>query len=298
MNIDKHIEELLVSEKCLDEGQMKILCERVKNILIDEPNVLRLKSPIILCGTLYGRIQCLRDILKVGGDPKSTTYLFMGNYVDKGSNSVETIQLLLLYKLKYPDSFFLLRGSHESRPLSSYYGFTNEIYRKYGNYIIWRFCMDVFDYLPISAVIDSQYFCVHAGLSPLIKSIDNINSIKRNVEIPHQGSLCDLLWSDPSEIEGWAPSPAGAGWLFGNLVVEDFNYINNIKMICRARQIMFEGNELMFDNKLVTLFSAPNPRYGGKGKIMKIKGNNEEYIVVTQTIKELPDYSNIYPYFL
>jgi diadenosine tetraphosphatase ApaH/serine/threonine PP2A family protein phosphatase len=301
MEIDKHIAELLVSEKCLEESQVKTLCERVKNILIEEPNVLRLQSPIVVCGDIHGQMHDLRELLRVGNDPQNTTYLFMGDYVDRGYYSVETLELLLLYKLKYPNSFYLLRGNHESRQITSVYGFMDEIYRKYGNNTIWRYCVDVFDYMPIAAVIDNQYFCVHAGLSPQIKCIDEINTIKRSVEIPPQGSFSDLMWSDPEEIQGWSMSARGAGWLFGSLAVEDFNYINNIKMICRSHQLVNEGVKLMFDKKLVIVWSAPNYCYrcGNSAKIMKIQDNDEKYLDVQTMTKEIPPhYSKVFSYFL
>jgi len=140
--------------------------------MLEEPNVLRLQSPIVVCGDVHGQLHDVKELLKKGGDPKETKYLFLGDYVDRGYYSVETLELLMLFKIKYPDNFFLLRGNHESRQITSVYGFMDEIYRKYGNNNIWKYCVDMFDYMPIAAVIDEMYFCVHAGLSPHIIMID------------------------------------------------------------------------------------------------------------------------------
>lgn len=141
--------------------------------------------------------------------------MFIGDYVDWGYNSVETIELLILYKIKYPSHITLLRGNHESRQITMVYGFMDEISQKYGNSNPWKMFMDIFDYLPLAAVIDDKVLCIHGGLSPLIRTIDKIRTIQRNIEIPHEGPFCDLMWSDPDNVSSWTMSNRGAGWLFG-----------------------------------------------------------------------------------
>jgi serine/threonine-protein phosphatase 4 catalytic subunit len=106
---------------------------------------------------------------------------------------------------------------------------------------VWRYCTEIFDYISLAAIIEDRIFCIHGGLSPSIGTLDEIRAIDRKQEVPHDGAMCDLLWSDPDEIEGWGLSPRGAGYLFGGDVVEQFNRTNNIELICRAHQLVMEG---------------------------------------------------------
>jgi hypothetical protein len=102
---------------------------------------------------------------------------------------------------------------------------------------------------------------VHGGLSPLIDSVDKIRLLDRKQEVPHEGAMCDLLWSDPDEIDGWGLSPRGAGFLFGADIVKVFNHANDLSLIARAHQLVMEGFKEMFDNSIVTVWSAPNYCY-------------------------------------
>ena len=152
----------------------------------------------------------------------------MGDFVDRGYNSVETFEYLMALKVKYPAHITLLRGNHESRQITTVYGLYDEIIRKYGNANPWKYCTEVFDYLGIAALIEGKVLCIHGGLSPDIRTIDQIRLIDRKVEVPHEGPFCDLMWSDPEDIETWAMSPRGAGWLFGTKVTNEFNQLNDL----------------------------------------------------------------------
>lgn len=150
-----------------------------------------------VCGDIHGQFYDLKELFKVGGDVPETNYLFMGDFVDRGYYSVETFLLLLALKVRYPDRITLIRGNHESRQITQVYGFYDECLRKYGSTDVWRYCTEIFDYLSLSAIIDGKIFCVHGGLSPSIQYLDQIRTIDRKQEVPHDGPMCDLLWSDP-----------------------------------------------------------------------------------------------------
>ena len=140
--------------------------------------------------------------------------------------SVETVTLLVTLKVRFKDRIHILRGNHESRQITQVYGFYDECLRKYGSVNVWRYCTEIFDYLSLSAIIDDKIFCVHGGLSPSISTLDQIRTIDRKQEVPHDGAMCDLMWSDPEDIDGWGLSPRGAGYLFGGDVVQQFNNTN------------------------------------------------------------------------
>ena len=143
----------------------------------------------------------------------------------------------------------LLRGNHESRQITQVYGFFDECQRKYGNANAWRYCTDVFDYLTLSAIVDGRVFCVHGGLSPDLRTLDQIRTIDRLCEIPHEGPFCDLMWSDPEDLDTWSVSPRGAGWLFGGRVTQEFNSINGLELVCRAHQLVQEGLKYHFEER-------------------------------------------------
>jgi serine/threonine-protein phosphatase PP1-1 len=142
---------------------------------------------------------------------------------------------------RYPDRIVLVRGNHESRQITQVYGFYEECQTKYGNASVWKACCHVFDFLVLAAIIDGEILCVHGGLSPEIRTIDQIRVVARAQEIPHEGAFCDLVWSDPEDVETWAISPRGAGWLFGDKVATEFNQVNGLKLIARAHQLVNEG---------------------------------------------------------
>ena len=245
----------------LKESEVKILCQKAREILIDESNVQCLKAPVTICGDIHGQFYDLMELFKVGGECPERNYLFLGDFVDRGYYSVETFLLLLALKVRYPDRITLIRGNHESRTITQVYGFYDECLRKYGSVNVWRYCTEIFDYLSLSAIINDNIFCVHGGLSPNIATIDQIRELDRKREVPHEGPMCDLMWSDPEEISGWGLSPRGAGYQFGQDVVEKFNVQNNLRLIARAHQLVMEGHKEMFNNSLVTIWSAPNYIY-------------------------------------
>jgi len=228
----------------------------------------------------------------------------MGDFVDRGFYSVETFLLLLALKVRYPDRIYLIRGNHESRQITQVYGFYDECLRKYGSVNVWRECTEVFDYLSLSAVIDDKILCVHGGFSPSINTLDQIRTIDRKQEVPHDGAMCDLLWSDPEDIEGWGLSPRGAGYLFGGDIVNQFNQINDLNLIARAHQLVMEGYKHMFNETLVTVWSAPNYCYrcGNVAAIMEVDENLKKgfkiFEAAPQEIRGVPAKRAAPDYFL
>lgn len=182
--------------------------------------------------------------------------LVAGDYVDRGYYSVETVTLLVALKIRYPSRITILRGNHESRQITQVYGFYDECLRKYGNANVWKYFTDLFDYLPLTALIDNQIFCLHGGLSPSIDTLDNIRALDRIQEVPHEGPMCDLLWSDPDDRCGWGISPRGAGYTFGQDISEAFNHNNGLTLIARAHQLVMEGYNWSQDRNVVTIFSG------------------------------------------
>jgi diadenosine tetraphosphatase ApaH/serine/threonine PP2A family protein phosphatase len=292
-----------------------------------------------------------------------TDMAFAGDFVDRGFYSLESFLLLLCLKVRYPDRITLIRGNHESRQITTVYGFYDECLRKYGSANVWRYCCEVFDYLALGALVvgaakqlnptdapfadveqphialeetevevldthrrilaryprsrvrnddsreessspsssdaaspplgapgtgatsssgggatqnpDGAVFCVHGGLSPLVDTLDKIRVIDRKQEVPHEGAMCDLLWSDPDDVVSWGMSPRGAGFLFGADVVKSFNWKNDLSLICRAHQLVMEGFKEMFHSTIVTVWSAPNYCYrcGNVAAILEIAEN-------------------------
>lgn len=182
----------------------------------------------------------------------------MGDYVDRGRQSLETICLLLAYKLKYPENFFLLRGNHECSTINRMYGFYDECKRRY-NIRLWRTFTDCFNCLPVAAIIDEKIFCMHGGLSPELTNMEQIHRIYRPIEVPDTGLLCDLLWSDPDkDVQNWDENERGVSFVFGPDIVTLFLKKHDMDLICRAHQVVEDGYEFFAKRQLVTIFSAPN----------------------------------------
>lgn len=277
--------------KYIAESIVEELCSKVIDLLIEEGNIQSVDTPVTICGDIHGQFHDLITLFKTGGECPKTQYLFLGDFVDRGFYSLESLLLLLALKVRYPDRMTLIRGNHESRQITTVYGFYDECLRKYGSANVWRYCCEVFDYLSLGAIVGGKggVFCVHGGLSPEIETIDQIRLIDRKQEVPHEGSMCDLLWSDPDEVPGWAVSPRGAGYLFGQNEVDRFFEVNDVSLIARAHQLVMEGYKEMFNLSLVTVWSAPNYCYrcGNIALILTINDDlSRDYKVFEATPQE------------
>jgi serine/threonine-protein phosphatase 4 catalytic subunit len=233
-------------------------------------------------GDIHGQFFDLLEIFNLTGRCPETNFVFLGDYVDRGYHSVEVILYLLALKVRYPTKVTLLRGNHESRTMTEFYGFYDECMKKFGSGMMYHLFTGVFDLLPISAVVGDRLYLVHGGLSPNIQNISDINSLDRKKEISNSGDIANLCWSDPDESlkTDWEVSPRGSGLLFGAEPVKKFIHTNSLDRIIRAHQLCQEGYTQLFENTLITIFSAPNYCYrcGNFGAVVEVDENNNSNI--------------------
>lgn len=265
VDVDNIIEQLLSVRGArpgrqvnLTENEIRWLCIKSRDIFNQQPVLLELEAPIKICGDIHGQYYDLLRLFEYGGFPPAANYLFLGDYVDRGKQSLETICLLLAYKIKYAENFFILRGNHECASINRIYGFYDECKRRY-NIKLWKTFTDCFNCLPVAAIVDEKIFCMHGGLSPELQNMEQIKRIMRPTDIPDTGLLCDLLWADPDkDIVGWGENDRGVSFTFGEDVVAQFLRRHDLDLICRAHQVVEDGYEFFARRQLVTIFSAPN----------------------------------------
>jgi serine/threonine-protein phosphatase PP1 catalytic subunit len=197
-------------------------------------------------GDIHGQYSDLLRLFEYGGFPPEANYLFLGDYVDRGKQSLETICLLLAYKIKYPENFFLLRGNHECASINRIYGFYDECKRRF-NVRLWKSFTDSFNCLPVAALIDDKILCMHGGLSPDLTNLDQIRNLPRPTAVPDTGLLCDLLWSDPGrDVKGWGMNDRGVSYTFGPDKVQEFLTKHDLDLVCRAHQVVNFSSASLF----------------------------------------------------
>ena len=288
LNLDSIISTIQKGD-IIPEPQVVALLYKIIEVFTFEDNVLQLYSPITICGDIHGQIYDLFELFNVAlsdGVNNITIqdkFLFMGDYVDRGGFSINTFCYLCALKLKFPNNFFMLRGNHEFRQINQIYGFYSESIINYGHPGIWSLFNDAFDVLPIAGLIDGKVFAVHGGLSPRINLIESISLMDKENQDATKGPLADLYWSDPDETDKWRQNTRGAGWIFGSKHAKEFCHNNGLDFITRSHQLVMEGYKWYFDNKVVTIWSAPNYMYrgGNKACIMQYHPNElETYSIV------------------
>jgi len=256
-----------------DITDLLMLCKESIRVLQEDTTLLRIEAPVIIIGDVHGQFYDLMEFMKTGGDPKDHNYLFLGDYVDRGRNSIETITYLLVNKILYPKKFWLIRGNHETPEISRNYGFYTECALNYTPEL-WNKFNEVFDYLPLAAVISDRIFAVHGGLSPDLKRIDKIASLNRPIKVPETGFIADILWSDPENVNGWHPSERGTSFCYGPDIVDEFLNEHDFDLICRGHQVVSKGYEFPFEPKktVLTVFSAPNycEEFGNRGAMLVV----------------------------
>ena len=257
----------------IKEKDCELIIKESYKLLLNDPVLIELKAPLCICGDIHGQFYDLLRIFEILNYPPNTNYLFLGDYVDRGKQSLETILLLLILKIKYPKNIYLLRGNHECEVVNRQYGFFDECKRRTSIKIFKKF-IDLFNVLPITALIENRILCMHGGLAYGLKKVEELKIIRRPTDIPDEGILCDLVWSDPSEElpDCWGTNERGISYTFSKDVVREFCEKNDLDLICRAHQVVEEGYEFFSDMRLVTIFSAPNymGEFDNNGGILSI----------------------------
>ena len=276
---------------CLDIETVMALIDQCMKIVQEQPMVLKVEAPVKVFGDIHGQYQDLMRFFDLfsapiqgpGGDIDGLDYIFLGDYVDRGTHSLETICLLMALKIKFPNQIHLLRGNHEDRWINSVFGFQTELCERLrddlDNPAIFTKFNDFFDYLPLAAIINDEVLCLHGGIGSSINSLSDIEKIQRPLEVIHEVSnadqqlVVDILWSDPtdSDIETGIQAnstrdPTGVGNIvkFGPDRVEEFLKANNLTLILRAHECVMDGFERFAGGSLITVFSATD--YCGKHK--------------------------------
>ncbi|KAF8278091.1 putative protein phosphatase 1 catalitic subunit [Trypanosoma cruzi] len=302
-------------EQRLPEALIVRVLREAYPIIASDPIVVYVESPVCVCGDLHGQYYDLLNIFSrrppLGGgvlglsnhalpvqrhkrsriysedssvshqdefkasDAPYDKYLFLGDYVDRGSRSIEVVITLLALKIIEPSKITLLRGNHEDEQIMLLYGFFDECKRRYG-VKLFRIFTDLFRVLPVAAVVNGTIFCMHGGLSPELKRVNEVPDM-RPCNVPHSGIICDLLWADPeaelSPNVDWAPSTRRISFVFSAKALEKFLKENDLDMVCRAHQVVEEGFQFFPSNTkrhLLTIFSATNycNEFGNRGGVL------------------------------
>mmetsp|Transcript_40950 Transcript_40950/g.81459 ORF Transcript_40950/g.81459 Transcript_40950/m.81459 type:complete len:306 (-) Transcript_40950:295-1212(-) len=263
------------TEVNLSEDLIVKIVRAAREIFINQPMLLEVRAPINICGDTHGQYSDMLRLFEIGGFPPESNYLFLGDYVDRAKQSIEVITLALCYKIKYPESFFLLRGNHECASLNRIYGFYDECKRRY-SVKLWRIFADCFNCMPVAAVVEDKILCMHGGLSPDLDHLSQIFDINRPTDVPDEGLLCDLLWADPDlNVMGWGYNARGVSYTFGHDIISDFLSRHGLDLICRAHQVVEDGYEFQANRQLLTIFSAPNycGEFDNAGAIMVVNAD-------------------------
>ncbi|KAJ2816370.1 3',5'-cyclic-nucleotide phosphodiesterase (PDEase) (3':5'-CNP), partial [Coemansia erecta] len=270
-----------------EQDALAILREATQ-LLRSEPTLLTLASPVTICGDVHGQYYDLMKLFEVGGDPASTQYLFLGDYVDRGYFSVECLLYLYALKLRHPQTVFMLRGNHECRHLTDYFTFKLECLHKYSERV-YEAAVESFCALPLGAVVNGQFLCIHGGLSPELHTLDDLRSLDRFREPPTHGLMCDLLWADPVEDFGHEKNKSffvhnyarGCSYFFSYAATCAFLERNGLLSLVRAHEAQDAGYRMYRKSKttgfpaVITLFSAPNylDAYNNKAAVLKYENN-------------------------
>ena len=317
-----------LKKQFLGEGRLRLndamrIVSLATQVLSKEPNLLKLEAPLTICGDIHGQFFDLMKLFEVAGSPEKVRYLFLGDYVDRGMFGCECVLYLWSIKLNFPSTAFFLRGNHECRHLAEFFNFKKECVYKYGE-AFYEAVMGSFDALPLAAVMDQKFFCVHGGVSPKLVSLQDISSINRFQEVPSRGLMCDLLWADPIEgydeaedeipqmAELFKPNQArGCSYSYTFAGVCKFLNENNLLSMFRAHEVQYQGYRMYKERdcedgqfpSIITIFSAPNycDDHGNKAAVLEYGLNDVLNIKQFKAVEHpywLPSFSNVFAWSL
>lgn len=280
--------EHFAKEGLLSEADALSIITRCALLWKEEPNVMRLDDPVVIAGDIHGQFYDLLNLLSIGGNPSEQTYIFLGDYVDRGCFGMEVILLLMCYKICNPTTMVMLRGNHESRHLTAYFNFKREVLYKY-SIAVYNAMMSAFDCLPLACVLNNRFLCVHGGLSPEVKRIADINAIHRFREPPSSGPMCDFLWADPLDEKEEDPAASqlfvpnttrGCSYVYSNAAACSFLQENNLITVIRGHEAQDEGYHLYKKTSkgfpaVICIFSAPNycDTYDNRAAVLMLNRN-------------------------
>ncbi|TKR66635.1 hypothetical protein L596_022901 [Steinernema carpocapsae] len=245
--------------KMVKETEIIQLCAMTRDVFLSQASLIEIEPPIKICGDVHGQYADVLRLFDRAGFPPTVNYMFLGDYVDRGRQNLEVISLFFAYKIKYPDNFFLLRGNHECSAINRVYGFFEECNRRYQSVRLWQAFQDVFNTMPFCGLVSGKILCMHGGLSPQLRNLDQLRQITRPIEPPNPSLHIDLLWSDPDlHNKGWQPNTRGVSYTYGTDIVNEMTSKLNIDLIARAHQVVQDGYEFFANRKVVTIFSAPH----------------------------------------
>ncbi|WJX37816.1 Serine/threonine-protein phosphatase 5, variant 2 [Trifolium repens] len=292
----KKMMEDFKKQKCLHKRYAFQIVLQTKEMLQALPSLVDITVPqgkhFTVCGDVHGQFYDLLNIFELNGLPsEENPYLFNGDFVDRGSFSLEVILTLFAFKCMSPSAIYLARGNHESKSMNKIYGFEGEVRSKLNETFVELFA-EVFCCLPLAHVINEKVFIVHGGLFSVdgVK-LSEIRSINRFCEPPEEGLMCELLWSDPQPLPGRGPSKRGVGLSFGGDVTKRFLKDNNLDLVVRSHEVKDEGYEIEHDGKLITVFSAPNycDQMGNKGAFIRFEAPDLKPNIITFAAVPHPD---------
>jgi len=267
--------ERFKAQKLIAKRYLAAILQKAYVILKETPTLMRIsvgEKGFTVCGDTHGQFYDLLHIFEINGLPsKDNPYLFNGDFVDRGSFSLEVITTLLAIKVACPEAVYLTRGNHESKNMNKIYGFEGEVKHKYDASIMTMFA-EVFCWLPLCATLNEKVFVVHGGLlSADGVTLKDIEKIDRNREPPDSGLMSDLMWSDPQPFQGRSASKRGVGMSFGPDVTKAFLELNHLELLVRSHEVKDEGYLIEHEGKCITVFSAPNycDQMGNKGAFIR-----------------------------
>lgn len=272
--------------------KIRKLLTSVQDVLKKDPILLEIPANVHVVGDIHGNIDDLLRIFEHCGYPPESKYLFLGDYIDRGRNGLEVIMLLFALKLKYPNHMYLIRGNHEITKISEYYGFYDEVEMKYGTLLFYAI-HSVFKYLPMACLIDGSIFCVHGGIGPDLKSLEDFRKLEKPNDIEEPGLFLDIVWSDPrEEVDGFVDSKRGCGRYFGRNALKEFFDNNGLELMIRSHELCEEGiNQPIIASDddptpmCLTIFS--NTDYCGRKNKAVVCSINEELVITIISFKPM-----------